>query len=158
MDANELLVEIRSAFPLVEMPSRSQLASHADSCHGCEELVEDLEQYRGKPVDEAVLRLVHQELVHLSAAAWRWLMPHYLSYCLTPRGEFTQMETQFLVLHLGPKAEYVQDTIGRLSLLNASQIGCLIHFMERLASHPDWSEYFPENINAALELLREIDA
>lgn len=157
MDAEELLVEIQSVFPLVEMPSRSQLASHAESCHGCEEIVDNLEAHRGKSIGEAVVRLVHQELVHLSAAAWRWLMPHYLSYCLSPRGEFTQMETQFLVLHLGPKAEFAQDTIGRLSLLNASQIGCLIHFMERLASDPYWSAYCPENINAALEFLREID-
>jgi hypothetical protein len=153
MNAEELLAEILEVFPPVEMPAGPELTFHAKGCHQCAYLAEDIENYRGKPIDGEAIRFLHQELSLLSAKAWRWIAPHYLSFCLTPEAEYNGMETEYLIYNLGPDERFREETLQRLSGLNKSQIGCLIHFMEWLASHPDWSEYCPENINKAIKFL-----
>ena len=154
MDTNFLSAEIDIAFPPVEMPHGVDLLFHSTGDFESKSLLEDLEQYRSREIDADAIRLVHQEMSNLSAKAWRWILPHYLKFCLTPEAEYSRMEAEFLIYSLGPNAEFQRDTLQRLSLLNADQINCLIHFLEWCAGHPFWKEYFPEDISKAINFLR----
>jgi len=158
MNTNELLAEIQSVFPHVEMPINAELRFHPEGCLHCDYLAQDLEEMRGKPVDGNVIRHLHQEMSCLSAKGWAWALPHYLPFCLTPEAEYNQMETEFLVYNLGPDEKFRTETLQRLSLLSATQLSCLVHFIEWLQAHPKWSEYCPADLSKAREFLRGIDA
>ncbi len=158
MDMEALLAEIRVAFPPQEMPSSVDLRFHPEGCIDCDFLAEDLEAFRGKPIDGAAIRCLHQELSSLSARGWAWALPYYLPFCLTPEAQYNQMEIEFLIYSLGPDEQFKADTLKRLSLLSSLQVRCLIQFVQWLKVHPFWSEYFPEELDKALKFLDEIDA
>jgi hypothetical protein len=158
MDTDTLSKEIDEAFPLVEMPAGSDLPFHKNGCFECNWLREELETYRGKEITGETIRLIHQELSSLSAKAWRWILPHYLKFCLTPEAEYNTMETEFLIYNLGPDLKYQRETLQRLSNLNKAQIACLKHFLEWCSDHPYWKEYCPEEINKARNFVCAINA
>src|ERR1051325_5267742 len=116
-DTATVLKRIEGAFPSVDMPLRSELVFHVRSCMQCADLVEDLEQYRGKDVDVNLIRSVYQEMPHLSAKAWRWLLPNYLRFCLTDEAVYSRTETEFLIYNLGPDLQFQVETKQRLSAL-----------------------------------------
>ena len=149
-----LLKEIESAFPLVEMPPGIEIPFHKDGCIECDHLREDLEEYRGKEITGEAIRLIHQEMSHLSAKAWRWILPHYLKFCLTPEAEYNRMEAEFLIYSLGPNLKFQAETLQRLLILNRDQMNCLIHFLEWCLNHQYWKEYCPDDINRAINFLR----
>jgi hypothetical protein len=153
-----LLNEMKVAFPPTKMPSNQELRFHAKGCLQCEFLANDLDDFRGKTIDGAAIRHIHQEMSCLSAKGWAWVLPHYLPYCLTSEAEYNQMETEFLLYNLSPAKKFEADTRKRLSLLSQEQIKCLIHFVEWLQEHPHWSTYCPEEIKSAQEFLHAIDA
>jgi len=153
-DTSRLAEEIDLAFPIVEMPKGKELPFQALDGLEAEHLVNDLEQFRGKPFEGAAIRLVHQEMSHLSAKAWRWILPHYLRFCLTPEAEYNRMETEFLIYSLGPDLPFQRDTLQRLSLLTAVQIECLVHFLEWCLDNKYWRDYCPNNITKAIDFLR----
>lgn len=157
MKSADLLIEIASAFPPMEMPLKEELPFHARGCLECQWLQEELDWLRGKPINGDLIRLLHQELSCLSAKAWRWIAPHYIRYCLTTEADYNQMEIEFLVYALGPEERFQKDVVKRLSLLDSRQIRCFILFVEYLADHAFWSEYFPENIRKAAEFLGAIE-
>jgi hypothetical protein len=157
MTTDTLSQEIASAFPLVPMPLDVDLSFHTNGCDECDDLRKDIDQYRGKPITGELIRLIHQEMSLLSAKAWRWILPHYLQFCLTPAAEYNQMETEFLIYNLRPDLQFQADTLQRLSILNKDQINCLIHFFEWCLNHPKWKEYFHEDIIKALDFLKTID-
>lgn len=156
MDEKTLLEEIAAVFPAVPMPARQELPFHKSGCAECLEVAADLEQYRGKEVSADVVRGVHQELSHLSAKAWQWLLPDYLRFCLTADALYSRVETEFLIYSLGPDLKFQADTLRRFSLLTAGQLTCLIHFVEWCSRHEFWSEYFPESIERALTFLHTV--
>jgi hypothetical protein len=158
METNTLINEIESVFPEVEMPEGLALSFHKDDCFECEYLRNDLEEYRGKEISGEVIRLLHQELSCLSADGWRWILRHYLKFCLTPEAEYNQMETEFLIYNLGPDEKFEEETLQRLSGLNQAQLNCIVHFLEWCAEHPFWKDYFPENIAKALSFIQSIKA
>jgi hypothetical protein len=45
MDTDELLAEIRLAFPLVEMPSKRDLRFHPDGCLQCDFISQYLDEH-----------------------------------------------------------------------------------------------------------------
>jgi hypothetical protein len=154
-----LLMEIEKAFPKVEMPERSelllaQMKAVGDSDH----LVQDLEELRGKLIDGTAIRSVHQELSFLSAATWRWLLPHYLSYCLTDEARYNRFETEFLIYNLGPSLEFQRDTQKKLALLNMAQLACLIDFLTWCLEDEEWRDLFAENIARAISFLERVVA
>ena len=156
MNLNELQKEIQTVFLPLEMPANSEIAFHSSGCQQCNYLAEDLEYYRLQPINGDVIRLVHQEMSCLSAKAYLWITPHYLTFCLDSEAEYDMMETQFLIYNLSPNEEFKEDTLKRLSCFNRKQIDCLTHFMEWLKEHPHWSEYCPNEINKALLFLQEM--
>lgn len=157
MDTDELLTEIQLAFPVVEMPSKRDLRFHRDGCLQCDFISEYLDEHRSGIIDGAVIRHMCIEMTCLSAKGWDWALPHYLPYCLTPEAEYNQSETEYLIYNLGTSDEYKSHAKERLSGLSKQQIVCLKHFLSWLSRHPKWSDYFPEDIARAMQLLNEID-
>jgi hypothetical protein len=153
-DTATLAQEIDEAFPFVDMPPIAELI--ARDCTDCEYLAEELERYKGRDINGDAIRLVHQELSHLSAEGWRWILPHYLRFCLTAEAEYNRMETEFLIYNLGPDLEFQTDTTQRLSLLTTDQISCLIDFLAWCQNQEYWKEYCPDNINKAIGFLRTL--
>jgi hypothetical protein len=154
-----LLREIEKTFPKVEMPERSELLLAQMKAVGDSDLlVRDLEELRGKLIDGAAIRSVHQELSFLSAATWRWLLPHYLSYCLTDEAAYNRFETEFLIYNLGPTLEFQRNTQKRLALLNKSQLACLIHFLKWCLEDEEWKDLHEENIARAISFIETVAA
>lgn len=151
-----LLAEIETAFSVEEMPRTEELTIHPEGCGECKDLREDLEAARGEANTDAVIRLIHQDLQCLSDKALRWILPHYLRYCLSDKGQKSRMETEFLVYHLSPAGEFREEALKRLAFLREEQIECLLHFLDWCSAHPHWGEYFPEDLEKAKEFLREI--
>ena len=153
MDTESLLHEIESEFPLVEMPPDIELSFHKIDCAQCEYLRNDLSEYRNKEITGKEIRSIHQEMSCLSAKAWRWILPHYLKFCLTPEAAYNTMETEFLIYNLGPDLKYQKDTLQRLSQLSKNQISCLIHFLDWCSNQYPWKDYCPEDIAKARSFL-----
>ena len=158
METNELLTEIRAAFPVMEMPSKRDLQFHPEGCYQCAYLSEYLDERRDHAVDGPVIRYMHQEMSCLSAKGWVWALPHYLPFCFTAEAAYNQMETAFLIYSLGPGAKYEDDMKVRLSALTPTQLCCLIHFLEWLSEDPTWKEYYPAEIARALLFVRKLAA
>lgn len=158
IDTAHLLKEIESVFPFVEMPSTSDFLFHQTDCFECEGLKEDVEHYRGKEITGHVIRSFHQEMSHLSAKAWKWILPHYLRFCLTPEAAYNRTETEFLIYSLSPELQFQRDTSQRLSGLNQVQVDCLIHFLDWCLSQQYWKDYCPHEIANAINFLRTIKA
>jgi hypothetical protein len=153
MDADTLLQEITMVFPQTEMPSLSELISHGHDCPVCNDLQEDLEQYMGKEITANVIRMIYLDMSHLSAKGWRWILPHYLKFSLTPEAEYSRMETEFLIYKLRPAPEFEEATEQRLSALDDVQFACLIHFLEWCLNQPFWRAYCPNDIKSAISFL-----
>lgn len=153
-DTGTLSELIESVFPFVEMPSAAELISlgRPDS----EYLTQELERYRGKQIVGDTIRLIHQELSYLSAKGWRWILPHYLRFCLTPEAEYNRMETEFLIYNLGPDLKFQGDTTQRLALLASRQISCLIDFLRWCQNQEYWREYCPDQLSRAIGFLRTL--
>jgi hypothetical protein len=156
MDSLILLREIERVFPFVEMPPKGELVFHQNDCAECDDLREDIEQCRETEISSKFIRLIHQELSQLSAASWRWVLPHYLRYCLTADAEYSRMEVEFLVYSLGPADEFQKDTVERLSKLSQKQMDCLIKFLQWCLSRQYWKEYCGEDIERAIRFLSSL--
>ena len=157
MNTDELLEEIRVAFPVLPMPARQALQFHPDGCAQCEYLSEYLYERREQAVDGNVIRYMHQEMTCLSSKGWAWALPHYLPYCLTPEAEYNWMETEFLIYNLGCGDKYKDNMRAQLVDLTVLQIRCLIRFVEYLDVHPKWSAYCPDEIRRALNFVRGLE-
>ncbi len=157
MTENTMLKEIESAFSLLEMPLPTEvLFSNKNLEHAL--LIGDIEEFRNKPITGEFIRLIHREMSHLSPKFWRWILPHYLKYCLTAEAKYNRMETEFLIYSLAPALEFETDTTRRLSLLSRSQIMCLIHFLEWCLIDRYWQDFCPEELRKAIDFLHTIDS
>lgn len=157
MDKTNLQREIDAAFPILDMPSRADIVFHGEECPHCHYLAMDMEDYRNKPVDGKLIRHLHQELSCLSAKGLCWILPHYLSFCLTPEAEYNTMETEFLIYYLSPSPQYQQERLQQLRLLTKKQLRCLTLFLQWCASHPYWRDYCPNNIQTAQQFLQKLE-
>ena len=156
-DTARLLAEIEAAFPPADMPAEAALVYHSSGCSQCDELRREIEEYRGKPVTPSLFRQLYQELRCLSPESTRWILPYFLKYCLTPEATYDGKEITFLVYSLAPSAEYREQEVYRLSLLDKSQIVTFIHFLEWCSQHDFWKQFFPEDIENALFFVRSIE-
>ncbi|MFZ6721720.1 DUF6714 family protein [Undibacterium sp. Ji49W] len=156
MDSKALFDEIELALPEVPMPINAELTFHKTDCLQCEYLRNELEENRDKEITGKLIRYLHMELSCLSSASWRWILPHYLKFSLTPEAVRNTFETQSIIFNLGPDPAFQADTKVRLSSLNQKQITCLVHFLEWLKNHTHWNEYCPEDIDGALKFMRSL--
>jgi hypothetical protein len=153
---SELLKKIDTAFPSRDMPVLAELSFHKEGCHQCDDLREDVEFYRGKSIGGETIRLVHQEMSQLSAKAWQWILPFYIKYCLTDKGEYSRMETEFLIYSLSPAQKFELETSERLSLLTFDQINVVICFFELCLKQDHWRDLFSDDIDQAINYLKKI--
>jgi hypothetical protein len=153
-----LLKEIAEVFPQVEKPKSGEITLHGEECVDCTCLRKDMDDLRDVPINVNFIRLIHQGLSCLSPKAWQWVLPYYLRYCLSDEGQYSHMETEFLVYHLSPSEEFEKDSIARLGFLRIEQIACLRHFVVWCSAHPHWKEYFPENLESAKRFLGKLAA
>ena len=153
MNTGDLLFEINSLLPSVAMPCNSDLTFHKGNCLECEYLRKDLEEFRDSFNVEDVIRCLCNEISLLSAKTWRWILPHYLRFCLTPEAEYSRTETEFLVYSLAPEPEFLEDAIVRLSSLSQPQLHVLIHFLQWCLMSTYWEDYFEKDILLAIEFL-----
>jgi hypothetical protein len=142
----QLIDHIDQVFKEVEFPRKDDLVdSTLPQQDSGVQVAADLECWRTRAPDESLLREMHQELRKLSAAATRWIVPHYLRYALTEQAKYSRMETSFFVLSLVARSkEEVQQIAMRLSSMSTEQIGCLVKVLEYLETDPDWAEYMGE--------------
>jgi hypothetical protein len=156
MSIDTLVNEIDLVFPFVEMPPSAELTFHKVGCTECDYLRDDLEMYRSKEVTGELIRFLHQEMSHLSGNAWRWILPHYLKFCLTPEAEYSRMETEFLIYGLGPDLKFQAEARQRFSMLSNAQVNCLIHFLEWCLNHPYWKDYCSSDIDRGLDFMKSM--
>jgi len=114
-----------------------------------------MEGYRGKEITGEVIDALHQSLSLLSPKSYRWILPYYMSFCLSPEAEYNQMEAQFLIYNLRPSEAFTNETRIRLSLLNASQIECICHFLSWCCGRDAYKEYF-KDIEKAILFLKSV--
>ncbi len=153
----QLLREVEEIFPFVDKPLGLELSFHKDDCYSCTALREELEPYNGKEIPPNALRLIHQEMSCLSAKGWSWVLPSYLRYCLTKGARNNEMEIEFLIYNFGPDDEYVCHVLERLSDLSEGQIRYLEKFFSWLEGQIQWSKYHREDIEKAIEFLRNFE-
>lgn len=156
MSIDTLVNEIDLVFPFVEMPPSSEITFHKAGCTECDYLRDDLEMYRSKEVTGELIRFLHQEMSHLSGKAWRWILPHYLKFCLTPAAEYSRMETEFLIYGLAPDLKFQAETRQRFSTLSKDQVNCLIHFLEWCLNRAYWKEYCSSDIDRGIVFMKSM--
>jgi hypothetical protein len=69
VDGNALIDEIARPFDQATMPPRERLPFHRGDCNECWSVADELEQFREAWIGIDAIRLIHQELSHLSAEA-----------------------------------------------------------------------------------------
>lgn len=149
IDAGDLDKEITASFPKVSMPEPSEILFKPQDKSDPEDIVQELENFKRKGVESELVRALHQNLSRLSAKTWRWLLPYYLRFCLTPEAENSQMEIEFLVYALSPSKKFRSDTKERLFLLDIGQVNSLINFIRWLKGQEYWSTYLSEDLDNA---------
>ncbi len=154
--ANELAAEIDRIFPYVDMPERGAFPI-GETDWEIEALLDEVDTWRGKAITSRLIYYLHQEWYQLSAKAWRWMLPHWLRFCLTPKAAHDGMAIEWLVYSLRPGEAWADRTRKQLGLLSAPQIECLIHFLEWLSRHPRFGDYFPEDIAQAILFLQSLN-
>jgi hypothetical protein len=152
--SKSLLAEIEAAFPFEEMPSAKDLITHKDGWAQCNDLLADYEEIRKNPITGNTIRYFHQELRCLSEKGLKWIFPYYLRYCISSEGQYSRMETEFLVYNFSPSANYKEETLRRFAFLGKDKIECIRHFIDWCSTHPHWMEYFPEHLQMASEFLQ----
>jgi hypothetical protein len=143
-----LLEDISAVLPPVAKPARGEIAFHKNGCDQCNYLREYLDQYQGDTLPNEAIRYLHDEWSCLSAAATRWVLPSYLTRCLT-QDLYDPLETEFLIYALGPEPKYELETTQRLSKLSHQQIGVLQNFLTWCREHAHWSTYCPDEVARA---------
>lgn len=156
MDAEYLLREIDAAFPPFEMPSSLEFVSETPHYIESDEIRDDMEEFRGKKIDAKAIRTIHRYFPVLSPMATRWILPEYLRFCLTSEAQsHCRVETMSLIYALSPDAEFRNDTLTRLSMLNTKQRMCLIHFLQWCLLDEYWIDSDPERIRTGIDFLNQ---
>lgn len=148
--------EIEQAFPFVDMPSFAEIPNHDQGCHECSQLAEDVDALRGRPIGGEEIRQLHQELSHLSAKSWQWLLPHYLRYCATPEAEYNKFETEFLIYSLSPLERFEGDANNRLKFITDSQIQTLLNLLRCFSTDEYWGKYCPAELQRGISFLKKV--
>lgn len=157
MDARTVLAEVEAVFPPVEMPASNDLVPESPRYIESEEIRRDLDELRDSPVDNKVIRTIHRYLPVLSAKTTRWILPHFLRFCLSEAGQqFSRVETASLIYAFSPAAPFEANTIERMALLSDDQILTLVHFLEWCASDSYWLDSEPERVGEGIAFLKKI--
>lgn len=159
MEKASLLSEIESVFSFVEMPSRCDMVPASPRTIESEEIQEDMEEFRGKPISGDAIRTIQRYFPVLSEKATRWILPHFLRYCLAPDTVLDRRrQIESLIYALSPETEFSVDAMKKFSLLSGSQILCLVHFLEWCLEDPYWMQAYSERIHSGVAFLGTLPA
>jgi hypothetical protein len=126
---------------------------HVGECSGCHALRESLHGVSGAMLPLAALRSIYDQVEHLSAAGWRWVLPSYLTHCLNLAGNQVELDSEFLTFNLGASMHGLAESVGRLTAFSPLQTECLVQFLEWCSQQEDWADYCGEDIDSALAAL-----
>lgn len=125
--AAEALAAIRSAFPVDDPPTRSEIGN--DHCEECFEVNGILAGKRWDVVTTADLRRVHDGLPLLSEAGFRYYLPAVMLGCITAPEALDVMPDSFLSA-LSPPNGRPDDALACVSgRLDAPQVRAVIAFL-----------------------------
>jgi hypothetical protein len=141
-----LLQRVQFVFPDFPMPPLDEMMSFTGGDVLCANFIEELDQYRFKAVDDALIRSSRLELYCLCPDAFKWILPHYIRYCLTAEILHTEDLVEFLVYFFKPAPEFLEDRLKRISALSIDQLTCVRDFFKWQVSsrylygaNPSWS-------------------
>ena len=153
MHPQVLLDRVEVEFPLIARPLGDRVLLHTGDCAACHALRESLTGVDGPHLPLAALRGIYDQVDHLSAAGWRWVLPSYMFHCLHLARSQSELETEFLTFNLGASMHGLAESVDRLSAFTAGQKKCLVLFLEWCGEHEDWADYCGEDIDSALAAL-----
>ena len=153
MHPQVLLDRVEAAFPPIGRPAGDSAWLHTGDCAQCQELRESLQGVDTPLLPLAALRGIYDEVEHLSAAGWRWVLPSYLAHCLHLARSQAALDTEFLTFNLGASMHGLAESVSRLTAFTAEQKECLVLFLEWCGQHEDWADYCGEDIDSALAAL-----
>ncbi|WP_141291854.1 DUF6714 family protein [Ideonella azotifigens] len=139
------------------MPDPIEGILHDPKCPECSELVNDL-QSTPCCVGGELIRKLYQELSHLSATGWMWILPIYLRYCLSDEAIYNRFETEFLIFNLSPNEIFKGDVRGRLAFITDDQLQVLIDLLIWLHSDEYWEDRWGGRIMAGVDFLTKLKA
>lgn len=156
MDTNQLLAEVETVFPLLEMPRREELVPAEPRFIESIEIQEDLEEFHGSQLTKRGIRSIHRYLPVLSDKAIAWIFPHFLRFCLLDEAnENTRIVTQSFIFSLSPDIDFHRETRRRFGLLSEWQIRCLIHFLKWCLEDEYWDSICLERIRRGIVFLTD---
>lgn len=156
MDTKQLLAEVETIFPIVEMPRIEELVPAAPCYIESVEVQEDMEEFQGSQLTRGGVRKIHRYLPVLSDKAIAWIVPHLLRFCLLDEvTENTRIVTQSFIFSLSPDIDFHAETRRRFSLLSAAQILCLGHFLEWCVEDEYWDSICLERIRRGIAFLKQ---
>ena len=153
MHPQVLLERIQVQFPPIARPAGEGALLHGGDCAQCNALHDSLRGVDAPILPLAALRGIYDQVEHLSAAGWRWVLPSYLAHCLRLARSQTELETEFLTFNLGASMHGLAESVGRLTAFTSEQKKCLVLFLEWCGQHEDWADYCGEDIDSALAAL-----
>ena len=153
MHPQVLLERVEAEFPLINRPPGDTALLHAGDCAQCNALRDSLQGATSPELPLAALRGIYDQVDHLSAAGWRWVLPSYMTHCLHLARSQTLLDTEFLTFNLGASMHGLAESAERLSAFTQGQKKCLVLFLRWCAEHEDWVDYCGEDIDSALAAL-----
>ena len=153
MHPQALLERVQSEFPPIARPAGERALLHTGDCAQCHALRESLQGVVDPVLPLAALRGIYDQVDHLSAAGWRWVLPSYMFHCLHLARSQTLLDTEFLTFNLGASMHGLAESAERLIAFTQGQKKCLVLFLRWCAEHEDWVDYCGEDIDSALAAL-----
>jgi hypothetical protein len=150
MNPQALLERVQAAFPPIGRPPGPSAYMHAGECSGCHALRESLHGVDQPMLPLAALRSIYDQVAHLSAAGWRWVLPSYLAHCLSLAQNEAELDSEFLTFNLGASMHGLAQSVQRLTAFSPMQTECLVSFLEWCGQQPEWAELCGEDIDSAL--------
>ncbi len=155
MHPQVLLERIQVQFPTIARPAGDGVLLHdVGECAQCAVLRDSLRGADEPVLPLAVLRGIYDQVEHLSAVGWRWVLPSYLTHCLLLANSQTLLDTEFLTFDLGASMHGLAESVQRLDAFTPAQKACLVLFLEWCGQHEEWAELCGEDIDSALAALQ----
>lgn len=154
MHPQVLLERIQVQFPAIARPAGEGALLHGGDCAQCNALHDSLRGVDAPMLPLAALRGIYDQVEHLSAAGWRWVLPSYLTHCLLLANSQTLLDTEFLTFDLGASMHGLAESVQRLDAFTAEQKACLVLFLEWCGQQEDWADLCGEDIDSALAALQ----
>jgi hypothetical protein len=149
----ELLKMLHSAFPAMSLPTFTEMIEFSGEKTMCANFVNELELYRFKDVNEELIRSSRLELFCLCPNALKWILPHYLEYCIASERRLSDEYVESLVYFFNPEPERFSDAQKRISSLTESQLECVVTLFRLKVEGDEWFQVMLDEFNGAINFV-----